>query len=186
MVVALKERVSAKNAAHQELPNAMAPVTWAARSSIVSRLRTDIMKKVALPVRAGKAIKELDCALPGPHIKIIYDKLSKNDAAIIAQLRTGNARLNLFLARIKATDSATCACEAAPESIRHFLFSCRRWTHQRREMDTKCPGKEGNIRFFLGAKGPQDDEMWTPNMSAIRATICFVNSTKRFEEEQNA
>ena len=82
------------------------------------------MKKVALPVRAGKAIKELDCALPGPHTKIIYDRISKNDAVIIAQLRTGNARLNLFLARIKATNSATCACEAAPELIRHFLFSC--------------------------------------------------------------
>ena len=108
------------------------------------------MKKVALPVRVGKAIiRELDYALPGPHTKIIYDNLSKDDAAIITQLRTGNARLNLFLAKIKATDSAIYACEAAPESIRHFLFSCRRWTRQRREMDTKCPGKEGNIRFFL-------------------------------------
>ena len=42
------------------------------------------MKKVALPVKAGKAIKELDYALLGPHTKIIHDKLSKNDAAIIA------------------------------------------------------------------------------------------------------
>ena len=84
MAVALKERVSAKNAAHQELPNAMVPVTWAARSSIVSRLRTDIMKKVALHVGVGKTMKELDCALPGPHTKIIYDEFSKNDAAIIA------------------------------------------------------------------------------------------------------
>ena len=84
MAVALKERVSAKNAAHQELPNAMVPGIWVARSSIVSRLRTDIMKKVALPVEAGKAIKELDYALSGPHTKIIYDKPSKNDTAIIA------------------------------------------------------------------------------------------------------
>ena len=99
------------------------------------------MKKAALSVGAGKAIKELDYALLGPHTKIIYDKLSKNNAAIIAQLRTGNARLNLFLARIKATDSAICACEAAPESIRHFLFSCQRWTRQQREMDTQVPRK---------------------------------------------
>ena len=40
--------------------------------------------------------------------------------------------------------------------------------------------------FSLDVKGPQDDEMWTPNMSAIRATICFINSTKRFEKEENA
>ena len=69
--------------------------------------------------------------------------------------------------------------------VARFLFSCRRWTCQRREMDIKCPGKEGNARFFLGAKGPQDDKMWTPNMSAIQATICFVKSTKRFEEAEN-
>ena len=84
MAVALKERISAKNAAHQELPNVTVPDIWAARSSIVSCLRTDIMKKVALPVKADKAIKELDCALPGPYTKIIYDKLSKNDVVIIA------------------------------------------------------------------------------------------------------
>ena len=53
-------------------------------------------------------------------------------------------------------------------------------------MDAKCPGKEGNVRFFLRAKGPQDDEKWTPNISAIRATICFVDLTKRFEDEENA
>ena len=53
-------------------------------------------------------------------------------------------------------------------------------------MYAKCPGKEGNVRFFLGAKGPQDDEMWMPNVSVIRATICSVDLTKRFEDEENA
>ena len=74
MVIVLKERVSAKNIAHQELFNAMVPITWVARSLIVSRLRTDIIKKVALPVRVGKIIKELDYALPGPHTKIILTR----------------------------------------------------------------------------------------------------------------
>ena len=157
-MVELKERVIAKTAAHQEL-SSMMPVMWAAKSTVVAHLKANIMKKVAHSLRVGKAIKELDCALPGPHTRMIYDNLSKDEARILVQLHTGDAKLNAFLARIKASESATCACGAAPESVRHFLFSCSRWIRQRREMCAKHPGKEGNIRFFLGAKGPQDDEM---------------------------
>ena len=185
-MVTLKERTIAKKTAYQELFNAVLPVIWVARLTIITRLKANIIKKVTLPLRVGKAIKELDHALPGPHTKIIYNNLTKDEAKVIAQLRTGDAKLNLFLARIKAAESAICACGAAPESVRYFLFSCSRWIQQRREMDAKYPGKEGNARFFLGAKGPQDDEMWTPNMSAIRAMICFVDSTKRFEDKENA
>ena len=82
--VELKERVMAKNAAHQELLSAVIPVLWAARLTITARLRLNIIKKVDLPLKIGKAIRELDCALPGPHTKIIYNNLSKDDARIIA------------------------------------------------------------------------------------------------------
>ena len=184
-MITLKERNIAKKIVYQELLSAVIPSIWAARLIIIARLKANIVGKVTLPLRVGKAIKELDHALLGPHTKIIYDNLTKDEAKVIAQLRTGDAKLNLVLARIKATESVTCACEATPESVRHFLFSCLRWIRQRREMDAKCPGKEGNIRFFLGAKGSQDGEMWTPNMSAIRAAICFVDSTKRFQDEEN-
>ena len=186
MIVALKERDSAKAAAHQVALTVKKSSVWAAKSSLVAHLRANIMNKVIFSPRIGKAIKELDYALPGPHTKMIYDGLSKEDAKIIAQLRTGDAKLNMFLIRIKAVESATCACGAAPESIRHFLFSCPRWIGQRRELYTKYPGKEGNIRFFLGAKGPQDNYTWKPNVGAVRATVCYVKATKRFEDEDEA
>ena len=79
---------------------ALMPVRWAARSTIIARLKANIMKKVALPLGVGKAIKELDCELPGPHTKMIYDNLTKDEAKVIAQLRTGVAKFNVFLARI--------------------------------------------------------------------------------------
>ena len=145
----------------------MIPGIWVAKLIIIVRLKVNFMGKVTLPLRVGKAIKELDRALPGPYTKIIYNNLTKDEAKVIAQLRTGDAKLNLFLARIKATKSAACACGAALKLVKHFLFSCLRWIRQQREMDAKCPGKEGNIRFFLRSKEPQDGEMWTPNMSAI-------------------
>ena len=52
------------------------------------------MEKAAFPPGIGKAIKELDRALPGPHTKLIYDNLDKDDAKVIAQLRSGDAKLN--------------------------------------------------------------------------------------------
>ena len=81
---------------------------------------------MTLPLKIGKAIKELDSALPGAYIKMIYNNLSKDKARVIAQLYTGDAKLNLFLAKIKATESAIYAYRAALESIRPFLFGCLR------------------------------------------------------------
>ena len=89
--VTLEERVIAKKAARQELLSTVMPVRWAARSTIIARLKANTMKKVALPLGVGKAIKELDCALSGPHTKMIYDNLTKDEAKVIAQLRTGDA-----------------------------------------------------------------------------------------------
>ena len=42
------------------------------------------MNKVICSPKISKAIRELDYILPGPHIKMIYDGLSKEDAKIIA------------------------------------------------------------------------------------------------------
>ena len=95
----------------------------------MSRLRAAIIDKAPFPPGVGKTIKELDHALPGPHIRLIYDNLNKDNAKVIAQLRSSDAKLNQFLARIKAIKSPICACGAAPELIRHFLFSCLRWIY---------------------------------------------------------
>ena len=86
--------------------------------------------------------------------------------------------------RIKAIESPTCQCGAAPESLRHFLFSCKRWTPQRREMYERWPGKEGNMRFFLGAKRPDDTDTWKPDMEAIRTVIKYVRATARLDKDE--
>ena len=132
------------------------PLLWAAKTSVILRARLQLKCKRALPNEVGKAISELDTALPGKHTKAIYDALNKRDAKILIQLRTECARINQYLARIKAIDSFLCPCGAAPESLRHFLFSCSRWVSQRRELYKKWPGKEGNLGFFVGAKGTND------------------------------
>ena len=54
------------------------------------------------------------------YTKMIYNNLTKDETKLIARMRTGDAKLNVFLAKIKATESVICACGAAPESVRHF------------------------------------------------------------------
>ena len=63
----------------------------------------------------GKAIRELDTALPGKHTKVMYDTIKKRDARILVQLRTRRARLNQYLSRIRVVSSLMCQCGAVSD-----------------------------------------------------------------------
>ena len=92
-------RDKAKEEAHKVLERDInhSQQQWAARSSVLSQMKPLLHRKKELPRRIGRAIRELDTALPGRHTKVIYDSLKKKDARILVQLRTGCARLNQFL-----------------------------------------------------------------------------------------
>ena len=132
----------------------------------------------------------MDASLPGRHIKNIYDLLSKTEAKILAQLRTGMARLNGFLFRIKATDSEICECGTAKETVKHFLFTCSRWTYLRKNMHSQTAERWADLLFFLGGRllqirntGPLDPLLWKPNIQAIKTSIRFAANTKRLDFE---
>ncbi|KFZ14321.1 hypothetical protein V502_06139 [Pseudogymnoascus sp. VKM F-4520 (FW-2644)] len=59
----------------------------------------------ALPENVGKHSKRVDTALPGKHTRQLYDRLTRKEAGVLAQLRTGMARLNGYLHRIDVTES---------------------------------------------------------------------------------
>ena len=54
---------------------------------------------------------------------------------------------------------------------------------QRRELYEKWPGKEGNMKFFLGAKAANDGVAWKPELEAIRSVINYTKTTARLEME---
>ncbi|EAQ84441.1 hypothetical protein CHGG_08455 [Chaetomium globosum CBS 148.51] len=133
-----------------------------------------------LPVSVGKFSKAMDAALPGKHTRHLYDKLKRKEACVLAQLRTGMARLNGFLSRIGAVESDLCACGQARESVEHFLFRCVRWTALREDM-LQCTvarrgkplvlsGRESAIRYkalvtrYEGSQG--DDQIRNGNRKA--------------------
>jgi hypothetical protein len=134
-----------------------------------------------LPEDVGKYSKRIDRALPGKHTRLLYDRLSWKEASVLAQLRTGMARLNIYLHRIKITSTDQCECGQARETVDHFLFRCRRWTAYRTEMLQCTDTGRGNISFYLGGKTHTDNENWTPNMNAVRATIRFAIATGRLD-----
>jgi ribonuclease HI len=134
-----------------------------------------------VPEKTGKYSKTIDKALPGKHTRQLYDKLSRKEASVLAQLRTGMARLNTFLFRIRASTTDQCECGHAQETVDHFLFRCRKWTAQRTEMLQCTQTGRGNMSLYLGGKAPTDDDKWTPNIDAVRATIQFAIATGRLD-----
>ena len=150
-----------------------------AKSYVVGALKNER----SLPTNRGSMSKWVDKALPGPHTKGLYDPLRKEEAKVLAQLRTGMSRLNGYLYKIGATESAECSCGAAKEDVGHFLFRCEKWEPERQKLRNKWGTKMGNARFFLGGKGPRDDGKWKPDQEAVRAAIRFAITTRRLVQE---
>jgi hypothetical protein len=53
----------------------------------------------------------VDAALPGKHTRQLYDRLSWKEASVLAQLRTGMARLNGYLFRIDVAQTDRCSAQ---------------------------------------------------------------------------
>jgi ribonuclease HI len=148
--------------------------------SLAKRMMHQSYKK--LPEKIGKYSKKVDTALPGKHTRTLYNSLSWKEARILAQLRTGMARLNGYLHQIRVASSDQCACGYAKETVEHFLFRCTKWTALRIEMLQYTKTRRGNLSFYLGGKTSLDDEKWTPDVNAVRATIQYAIATGRLYE----
>lgn len=172
----------AKEAARQATePGQTPPVQcYQAKSTTINNARAERATRT-LPNGVGKYTREMDTALPGKHTRTLYDTLKRREASVLAQLRTGMARLNGYLHQIGAAESDQCECGQARETVKHFLFRCTRWDAYRTQMLAQTDTRRGNLSFYLGGKAPSDPEKWTPNMNAVRATIKFAIATGRLD-----
>jgi ribonuclease HI len=92
------------------------------KSTTLNIARSEAVPSNDLPGNVGRHAKRVDAALPGKHTRQLYDRLSWREASVLAQLRTGMARLNGYLYRINVADTGQCACGQARETVEHFLF----------------------------------------------------------------
>ena len=140
----------------------------------------------------GRYTYALDSALPGKHTLQLYGSLSREDAGILAQARTGHTHLNEYRARIKLVDDARCECSGGVESVKHVILQCPMWKTERQRLREAAGGRWGDVSFLLGGKSRKrdsrtgaliDGEKWKPDMRMVRETIAFLRSTGRFAAE---
>ncbi len=151
------------------------------RTTLLNAARAKRGPPRSLPEKVGVHSKRVDTALPGKHTRLLYDRLPWKESSVLAQLRTGMARLNSYLHRINAAPTDVCACGQARETVEHFLFRCTQWQAFRTEMLQCTETHRSNISYYLGGKSPTDDKSWTPDLTAVRATIRFAMATGRLD-----
>ncbi|KAM5528719.1 hypothetical protein FOXYSP1_19200 [Fusarium oxysporum f. sp. phaseoli] len=105
-----------------------------AKTTILSGIRAGMRNERKLSDGVGRHSKKVDRALPGKHTRLLYNQLAWKEASVLAQLRTGMARLNGYLYQIRAAPTDECPCGQAKETVEHFLFRCVKWKAQRKEM----------------------------------------------------
>ena len=116
----------------------------------------------------------------------MYDSLNRKKTSILAQLRTGHARLNGYLHRIGKTDRDLCECGIQCETFSHFLLRCRRWNEQRRALIEAAGPSFGSLPQMLGGKpeiigdaSKPKGRPWKPDVKIVRAFIVFAIETER-------
>ncbi|KAJ5521816.1 hypothetical protein N7527_005931, partial [Penicillium freii] len=105
----------------------------------------------------------------------------RKEATVLAQLRTGIARLNRYLNQINVAETDKYDCGQARETDKYNCGQARETTAHRTEILQYTQTYQGNISFFLGGKQPSDNQKWTPNLEAVRASIRFAITTGRLE-----
>ena len=174
----------AKRAAKKSTEPGRTPQTQSqqVKATVLHEMKRGITANAVLPEGVGRHSKDIDAALPGKHTQAMYDALNKNEAGVLAQLRTGMARINAYLYRIGASETDQCDCGAGKETVKHFLFLCARWDHLRARLLQQIGPRIGDISFCLGGRSKNqelDPSPWKPNMDAVRAAVRYAMATER-------
>jgi hypothetical protein len=124
-------------------------------------------------VDEGQYTKQLDRALPGPYTRRLYNGLNREEAQIVAQLRTNKNRLNSALYKIKAADTEQCEQCQRPEPVPSSdqeMVRCivspwrlvqRRAGRTERQVETEYECDPSGDRLCQGHRTTVD-ELWRP------------------------
>jgi hypothetical protein len=133
------EAKAAAQGESSELPDTLSPLLCLPTSQ--AALRAAYKKRTASQwkdswssSRAGQRHYGFDKTPPGRQPLKWYADLPRRQCSIITQLRTGHIGLNAYLARFGAVDSPLCQTCREPETVNHFLFTCRRFCEQRNKL----------------------------------------------------
>lgn len=120
--------------------------------------------------------QHIDPNFPFNKYRQISDRLSRSQASLLMQLRTGHVPLNCYLYRI--TKSVTRHCDACwrrrrqeiPETIVHFLFECQEYAGERYDMDRVLGRHSRDLQAILAS------------LDHIKELLKYVGRTARFKK----
>jgi hypothetical protein len=78
---------------------------YSAKATVINTAKAERQKHRTLLDGAGKHLKNIHAAIPGRHTRKLYDAFGRKEACLLAQLRTGMARLNGYLHHIGVVDA---------------------------------------------------------------------------------
>ncbi|KAJ3489883.1 hypothetical protein NLI96_g1810 [Meripilus lineatus] len=118
--------------------------------------------------KQGKRIRKYDNSPPSDKPSKLYKDLPKRSCSLITQLRSGHVGLNQYLSRFRIVDDPKCPACNVPETVDHYLFSCRRYLEERHTL-RKSLGRNPLTRRTLLRAGGKRKEL-----------LEYVNSSRRF------
>ena len=150
----------------KELPTSISAARQHLRNNIKKRWKNEWKVSPRHPLSSN-----IDCSLPSDNYMHITSQLSRRQASILIQIRTGHLPLNNVLHRIKRTDTPYCPhCNNRyRETTLHFLFFCPHYETARRDMDNATQRIKNPLAFLLG------------NRKGIPHLLKYISDTKRLQ-----
>jgi len=126
----------------------------------------------ALSPRKAK-MEQIDPSFPFNGFRKRQNKMSRNQASLLFQVRSGHFPLNLYLHRINKSETKYCQqCdqdgEAQEETVNHFLFTCDAYAAQRRKLARTIGRHHLNLRDIMA------------NPKYMKALFHYITKTNRF------
>jgi len=115
-------------------------------------------------------LAKINMKLPSHSFLKVTDQLTRAQASVLMQLRTGHIPLNTFLhciSKIKSLDCPT--CRNAIETIHHFLFNCPSHVHVWHGLARALGCKLKSLWHLLG------------NQQAFGSVLKYVQATGQFK-----
>lgn len=119
--------------------------------------------------------QHIDPDFPFNKYRAISDRLSKSQASLLMQIRTGHIPLNAYLYKIKK--SVTSRCDACwgiglwtiTETVVHYLFECQAYAAERYDMDRALGRHARDLKGILS------------HMDGVKELLKYMGRTGRFK-----
>ena len=165
----------AKEMAESELPSAMT------LCDVKMAAKTSGFKKRQERWEKAETGRDLFDFRPRVDFKIKHIFDSASGERVVAQLRTGYARLNEYLHTVSVVDCNKCQCGEI-ESVSHYLLFCPLYEKEREIMRKRLSQNCGIVHFDLNVllDARKEDEFKDWRSAILTELETYVVETKRF------